>query len=193
MGTGPANLLSSLVLMINAKLLILFILAMANQVNAQDIVIEFSDNNADGWWVVNDGVMGGLSKGEFKVKKALAIFSGHVSTDNNGGFTMVRKQLTPASLLNYTSFVLVLKGDGKSYQFRVKSDASQRHSYVYSFSTNQEWQEIEIPFADLEAKFRGRNVDIPNYKGENLEEIAFLIGNKVKESFELTLKEIRMK
>ena len=166
---------------------------MTNSVSAQENLFNFSKNDDDkGWLIVNDGVMGGLSKGRFQVIDHKAIFSGKVSTENNGGFTMVRNQFDQKSLLSYTSFVLELKGDGKAYQFRVKSSTDQRHSYVYTFTTNGNWQKITIPFASLEPRFRGRNVSVSNFEGLQIEEVAFLIGNKREESFELVLKEINL-
>jgi len=166
---------------------------MYSPASAQHILFDFSKNDDKGWWIVNDGVMGGLSEGDFQVTDMKAIFSGRVSTDNNGGFTMVRKQFSSVSILDHKSFVILLKGDGKTYQFRVKSNANQRHSYVYSFTTTTEWQEIIIPFSSLEPRFRGRKVDTANFDGQQIEEIAFLIGNKQKESFQLILDKISVK
>ncbi len=166
---------------------------MSSLANAQYSLFDFTQDTEKGWWIVNDGVMGGLSEGDFQVIDDNAVFSGKVSTDNNGGFTMVRNQFNPESMSAYTSFTLALKGDGRTYQFRVKSKPNQRHSYVYSFNTTGDWQEVEIPFSVLEPRFRGRTVDIPNFEGQEIVEIAFLIGNKTKESFKLTLKNISVK
>lgn len=175
------------------KLILLILFCMTNLMNAQNNFFDFSNDGAEkGWLIVNDGVMGGLSKGRFEVKDHMAVFSGKVSTDNNGGFTMTRNQFESKSLLDYKSFVLELKGDGKAYQFRVKSSADQRHSYVYSFITNGDWQKITIPFASLAPRFRGRSVNVSNFEGIQIEEVAFLIGNKREESFELILKEISL-
>ena len=48
----------------------------------------------------------------------------------------------------YESIVLTLKGDGKSYQFRLKESTNQRHSYVKTFETTGIKQEIVIPLVD---------------------------------------------
>ena len=167
---------------------------MTGSMMSQNTLFSFSNvEDKDGWLIVNDGVMGGLSKGRFEITDDNAIFSGNVSTDNNGGFTMIRNQFDQKSLAEYESFILEIKGDGKTYQFRVKSNADQRHSYVYTFTTTGDWQKITILFSSLEPRFRGRTVDIPNFEGDKVEEVAFLIGNKTKESFELTLKKISVK
>ena len=172
----------------------LLILIMFGTMNAQNSMFDFSHNEAKkGWLIVNDGVMGGLSKGNIEFTEDHAKFSGNVSTDNNGGFTMVMNRFSEQPLSAYKAFILEVKGDGKAYQFRVKSNSNQSHSYVYSFTTNGKWQKIEIPFSSLEPRFRGRVVDVSNFEGQQIEEMAFLIGNKRKESFELFLKNISVK
>lgn len=175
------------------KIFLIILICTSNLMNAQNILFNFANtDDKKGWLIVNDGVMGGLSQGNFEVVDGTAKFRGKVSTDNNGGFTLVRNQFDQKSLTAYESIILELKGDGKTYQFRVKSNADQRHSYVYTFTTNGDWQKITIPFSSLEPRFRGRTVDVSNFEGQQIEEVAFLIGNKREESFELILKEISL-
>lgn len=87
----------------------------------------------------------------------------------------------------YTTCKLRLRGDGKRYQFRVKSDSYDRHSYIAEFETSGEWQTVEIPLISMYPSFRGRKLQTPDYPGEAMEEIAILIGNKKEESFQLTI------
>ena len=160
----------------------------------QDMMTIFDftqESSAKGWYIVNDGVMGGLSEGQFTTDKGLAVFKGKVSTDNNGGFTMIQNRFKTIVTSKHKAFVIKLKGDGKAYQFRVKSDKYQQYSYVYQFSTSGEWENITIPFSSLEPRYRGRLLDLPNFDGSKIEEIAFLIGNKRDESFELSLSAIQ--
>jgi hypothetical protein len=49
----------------------------------------------------------------------------------------------------YTSIVIKLQGDGKEYQFRIKSNSGDYYSYIAPFSTSGEWQEIVIPLKDM--------------------------------------------
>jgi len=93
------------------------------QTTSQDklTIFDFSiENNGQGWYIVNDGVMGGLSEGRLIVENDMAVFKGEVSTDNNGGFTMVQNRFKAVKTSQFKAFVIKLKGDGKSYQFRVK-------------------------------------------------------------------------
>ena len=85
-----------------------------------------------------------------------------------------------------------LKGDGKNYQFRVKTNKNQKYSYITTFSTSGEWQTIQIELSELYPSFRGRKLDLPNFKHSTLEEITFLIANKNNESFELQLDKVEL-
>lgn len=140
------------------------------------------------WSVVDDVVMGGRSNGSFNLsEKGHGLFSGLVSLENNGGFSSVRYRFDQKDVSPYTNVVLRLKGDGKRFQFRVKSDQSERHSYIKYFETSGEWQTIEIPLTELYPTFRGMTLRIPNFPGLVMEEIAFLIANNEAESFRLEI------
>jgi hypothetical protein len=159
------------------------------------VIFDFdASTEPNAWRVVDDGVMGGLSAGKFEVdKNGNGRFFGTVSLANNGGFSSVRHQFATKETSNYTKVVLRVKGDGKNYQFRLKKSTSDYYSYVYTFSTTGKWQNIEIPFENFYPSFRGMTLDLPNYAPSQLEEVAFLIANKVAEDFELEIDTIELK
>lgn len=151
------------------------------------------DSNLQNWNIVDDVVMGGRSNGNLKInKEGNGVFYGSVSTENYGGFSSVRYSCEPLDVTNYTKAIIYLKGDGKPYQFRVKSERYDRFSYVFEFETSGEWEKIEIPLNQMEPRFRGRSLNRPNYPSQKLSEIAFLIGNKKNESFQLVIDYIQM-
>ncbi len=144
--------------------------------------------NMQNWFVVDDSVMGGVSAGKMGVnEEGHGMFQGHVSLDNNGGFSSIRYNAGKTKLQGYCKFVIALKGDGKAYQFRVKTKSSQYYSYIVSFNTTKQWQTIEIPFNSMIPSFRGQTLNTANFPGESLEEIGFLIGNKKDEDFKLAI------
>ena len=102
------------------------------------MVFNFSENsNLQNWQVVDDGVMGGKSKGSFTLNdEGNGVFSGHVSLENNGGFSSVRYRFKTLKIKNFNKFKIRLKGDGKAYQFRLKSNAYDNFSYVKEFQTS---------------------------------------------------------
>ncbi|MTI20166.1 CIA30 family protein [Fulvivirga sp. RKSG066] len=156
-------------------------------------LFDFNANTTiQSWRVVDDVVMGGRSSGSITLsEEGHGLFSGEVSLENNGGFSSVRHNLKAKDLAPYNKFIVRIKGDGKRYQFRVKSTDVQQHSYVANFETTGDWQEIEISFNSLKPTFRGRDLDMPNFPGEQVEEVAFLIGNKKPQSFKLEIDFIK--
>lgn len=151
-------------------------------------------SNRSDWRIVDDSVMGGISLSTFLVDaNGNGVFEGKVSTENNGGFCSVHYNFKKVSIKDHQLFSIRLKGDGKKYQFRVKSKRDDYYSYVYDFQTTSDWQTIEIPITELYSTFRGRKLDFQNYDGTSLEEIAFFIGNKKKESFQLMIDKIEVK
>lgn len=152
-------------------------------------IYEFNKgSDISNWYVVDDVVMGGRSDGHFeKNEDGFGQFSGHVSLENNGGFSSVRHVFGTMHTSGAEKFQLRVKGDGKTYQFRVKSDRNDRHAYIVEFETTGDWQTIAIPFESLEPSFRGRKLDLPVFSGGAFEEIAFLIANKRNEDFKLLI------
>lgn len=158
-------------------------------------LVDFSSPNPlYGWQVVDDGVMGGRSAGNFSLNEAgHGIFQGKVSLENNGGFSSIRYRGQSRNISEYKRCVIRLKGDGKRYQFRVKSSPYDRFSYIQYFQTTGEWQEVEMSLEDMYPTFRGRRLNMANFPGEQLSEIAFLIANKRAEAFRLEIDWIELR
>jgi hypothetical protein len=157
------------------------------------VLIDFNKNAKENWQIVDDVVMGGVSSGNFEInEEGHGLFSGNVSLENNGGFSSVRFDLPTMEVTEYSGVLLYLKGDGKPYQFRIRNSYLHQYTYSAKFSTNGDWQVIEIPFSSMIATFRGYRLDLPKYEGDKIEEIIFLIGNKREESFELLVDRIEL-
>ena len=148
-------------------------------------------SNINNWSVIDDVVMGGKSSGIFYLdEQGNGVFEGTISLENNGGFSSVRYRFNEISTKEYSKIILRVKGDGKNYQFRVKANSTDKHSYITTFQTTVEWTTINISLSDMHPMFRGRNLDIPNYDKLGIEEIAFLIGNRTTENFKLKIDSI---
>lgn len=159
------------------------------------IIFEFKpESDLSSWNIVNDDVMGGRSTSSFNLNSdAYGEFKGKVSLANNGGFSSVRHFIGKTNITAYSTFVIRLKGDGKEYQFRAKTNTRDYYSYITYISTTGDWQTVEIPFNSLYPNFRGRKLDMANYPGEFVEEIGFLIGNNKAEEFILLIDKIELK
>ncbi|MGB5821782.1 MAG: CIA30 family protein [Saonia sp.] len=158
------------------------------------VIFDFSkSSDLSNWNVVDDVVMGGESSGSFIIDSSgNGVFKGFVSLANNGGFSLVRYRFKSVGTSEYKTFRIRIKGDGKKYQFRVKSKASNHYSYIGYISASVDWQIVEIPFNELYPSFRGRKLRQPNFSGNYMEEIGFLIGNKKAEDFQLEIDKIEI-
>jgi NADH dehydrogenase [ubiquinone] 1 alpha subcomplex assembly factor 1 len=138
------------------------------------------------WRVVNDGVMGGVSRSALVLtNKGHGHFYGHVSLANNGGFASVQLNTNIKRAKDQQFVVLRVKGDGKRYEFRMKGALSQRESYVYPFATSGEWETIKLAIGDFYPQFRGQKLNLPNFNFDTIAQMSFLIANKQEEDFEL--------
>ena len=156
------------------------------------LIFDFNHNsNITDWNIVDDVVMGGRSNGKFKIDNdGNGVFSGDVSLENNGGFSSVRYQFEKINTTKDSKVIIRLKGDGKEYQFRIKNNRNTYYSYITSFKTSGNWETIVFNLKDLYPSFKGQTMNIPNFTGNSIEEIVFLIGNKKNESFTLVLDKI---
>lgn len=169
-------------------------LLLSTQLGQPMVIFDFKKTaDITDWMIVDDVVMGGRSNGEFfRNKDGNGIFQGTISLENNGGFSSVRYSLPQKNVEGFSKVKLYVKGDGKQYQCRIKTKANDYYSYVASFNTSNEWATHEIPFSSMYPSFRGQTLDVPNYPGKQIEEIAFLIGNKKAESFKLEIDNITL-
>jgi len=159
------------------------------------IIFDFNKNSSiSNWVVVDDVVMGGRSSGKFHLNEdGKGVFYGKVSLYNNGGFSSLRHGFNKLNVEKFKTIVLKIKGDGKNYQFRIKHKSSDYASYITSFSSSGEWQEIKIPIKSMYPSFRGRKLDEPNFFHKSIEEVTFLVANKKNENFMLLIDKIELR
>ncbi len=157
-------------------------------------LFDFSpDADVSAWTVEDDTVMGGVSDGHFKVNDAgHGVFFGHVSLENNGGFSSLRYRFDKMKVVDFEKICIRLRGDGKRYQCRVKSNMDEKQSYIAYFETTGKWQTVEIDLAGMKPTYRGETPDLPDYPGETMAEFGLLIGNKKEQDFKLELDWLRL-
>ncbi|MFL2807528.1 MAG: CIA30 family protein [bacterium] len=156
-------------------LLLFFVPTMEIQSAASiKLLLNFRDINDSGrWMVVNDGVMGGVSRSTVNLHNdGYLIFAGNVSTDYGGGFASIRTDYKNWGIGKHEGLILRVKGDGKTYQFRCRLGNNMNQiAYRHYFQTNNdEWQEIILPFKEF----------LPTYRGRVLNNFAVLDPNQIK-------------
>ena len=163
-------------------------------VSSNPVLFDFSkDCSLSNWSIINDGVMGGVSRGQLSLTpEGHGKFTGTVSLANNGGFTSVRCNLPPTAITPNTKISMRIKGDGKNYQFRVRHQPMAYQSYIHDFSTTGEWQTVEFPIAQMYPECHGRRLNIPNFDHGKICEFTFLIANKRNEEFELLIGSVEL-
>jgi len=139
------------------------------------------------WKVINDDVMGGISQSRIELSPvATAIFSGQLALENNGGFASMRRRADNYNLDGCTGVMLKVKGDGRTYQFRLKTDDQYVGvAYRSLFATYaRQWQTIILPFDSFSASFRGKPVPGASVlHPEQIRQIGFLLADKQPGSF----------
>jgi hypothetical protein len=129
------------------------------------MLIDFTDADAQEilrWRVINDDVMGGLSQSRIELSPAAtALFSGQLALENNGGFASIRRRADNYNLNGCTGVVLKVKGDGRTYQFRVKTDEQYDGiAYRTLFATDtHQWQILTLPSLKILETERQRSED----------------------------------
>ena len=143
------------------------------------------------WQIVNDGVMGGLSRSRFQIsEEGVAVFTGEISLANNGGFASVRRIPDTLEMGQARGILLRVRGDGRTYQLRLRTDTgNDAMAYRRHFDTTEgEWREVELPFDGFEPVFRGRILsDAPPLKPAQVRQLGFMLADKAAGPFVLEI------
>ena len=146
------------------------------------------------WRVIDDAVMGGLSRGRVAVNARRIVFSGTLSTENNGGFSSVRCAL-PRPLRHFDAARLRLQGDGRRYQFRLReSDAPDAPAWRAFFDTCGSPQDVVLNTGDFEAVIRGRRVEVlPALQWRALRFVGLMLTAGDEGPFKLELESLELR
>lgn len=155
----------------------------AMMVQGEAILFDFDSNQTTGkWYLVNDDVMGGISKSNMEVSKdGVATFSGKLSPENNGGFASVRAAIEVDKESKFKGVIIRVKGDGNIYNVRFRTNNKfDGYAYQAKFKTEKNsWKEYKIPFSDFNPTFRGQMLsNKPALESKNIVQIGILIADK---------------
>jgi monofunctional biosynthetic peptidoglycan transglycosylase len=159
-------------------------------------LFEFSGSaNEPAWISVNDGVMGGVSRGGAKLIDGSLHFRGVLSLENNGGFSSIRSGGPTRDLSAAKAIVLRVKGDGRTYRLQLGTNAEFRRSrisYQTEFPTKRgEWTDVTVPLATLVPQFRGQKLSGPPLDRARIEEIGLSLSDGNPGAFALEVDWIR--
>jgi hypothetical protein len=90
---------------------------------------------------------------------------GNVSTANNGGFIQIRTTFSFVDLVNSDKNLLGVrlntKGNGETYHIfiRTSEDRSYRDFYSATFTANDNWEIVNLPFTEFQHRYSNRSLD----------------------------------
>ena len=150
------------------------------------------NEDLNNWRVSNDTVMGGISSSSISASGDNLVFRGQLRLENNGGFTSVWRQPSPQLLFGTQALKVKVKGDGRTYQLRLRTKKAYRISYSAPFKTQLgEWSEHTFDASDFIPVWRGRRiVDAPELTFDDVQQVGFLLGDKKPGAFVLEIEQI---
>lgn len=148
------------------------------------------------WQTVNDGVMGGVSEGKFKItdKKTLEFF-GTLSLENNGGFASVRTKAKKLGFEKGDTIVAKVKGDGREYHMNLSVPTFQiAYNYRAVFQTKKdEWIEVKLPLDKFEATSFGQVVkNAGQVKPNSVNALGIMLSDKKAGPFKMEVESIKV-
>ena len=163
----------------------------------QRTLFDFSGaDSAKEWQTVNDGVMGGVSDGRFKIIDAKTMeFFGTLSLANNGGFASVRTKPKNLGIEQGDTLVAKVRGDGREYMLNLYPNRQRvAYSYRAAIQTKKDqWIEVKIPLDTFEATSFGRIVtNAGAVKPAEINSIGFMLGDKKAGPFKLEIEWIKV-
>ncbi len=153
-------------------------------------------DTAKEWQTINDGVMGGVSEGKFKITdKKMLEFYGTLSLESNGGFASVRTKAKKLGLEKGDSLLVRLRGDGREYSMNLHVPRPlTAFSYRATVQTKKdEWIEVKLPLDKFVATSFGRQVkDAGQVDPGEVNGLGFLLGDKKAGPFKMEVEWIKV-
>ncbi|MEO0445650.1 MAG: CIA30 family protein, partial [Verrucomicrobiota bacterium] len=101
----------------------------------------------------------------------------------------------PHNLSNDLGLLLFLKGDGRTYQARLTTNATFRGmdvSFAADFETVAgDWMQVKVPWTAFTGSFRGMSLPDKTLEPSQVQRVAILIGDKKQAPFSLEVGWIR--
>lgn len=144
------------------------------------------------WRIVNDGVMGGLSRGtSVLTENDKLYFKGNISLKNNGGFSSTRTYQSKFNLKGYKGVKVRLKGDGRMYYFTSRANNKRMLAFWSPIQTKpDQWMTVKIPFDSFYATSFGRKIPGMKLNKNNITSFGLMLYDKKSGRFNIELDSI---
>lgn len=179
---------------------IVILLALSSQVVREEglekLFVFTPPDAAKTWQAVNDGVMGGVSDGRFRITADQTMeFFGTLSLENNGGFASVRTRPADLGLESAVTVVVRVRGDGREYVLNLYTK-NRRTAFSYRAplpTTKGEWTEVRVPLVDFVPTSFGRQVQgMGPVEPGQINGLGFMLSDKKPGPFWLEIESIKV-
>ena len=146
------------------------------------------------WRVVNDGVMGGLSKGKAQLKENSLFFSGTISLENNGGFTSFRAPYQRSNLSGLKIIEVRYRSTGRSCAISLDQDTRfWLPNHKLPLPLSNDWSVVTIPIKELYEYRMGRKTGrfMTNEKAASVIRIGIITDSKEAGDFTFEIDYIK--
>ena len=165
----------------------------ATEAQACQRLTDFDEDDSAGWFIVNDGVMGGRSQGGGFIEESVLRFEGTVVTAG-GGFTSARRQLDGDELAGSSRIEMRVRPDGRTYGVTL-DDAAQYQGRFVSHRADFEigpvgedgWATATVDYDDLLPSVFGILVDSPAFDPATAREFGIIIADGIDGDFVLDI------
>ena len=154
---------------------------------------DFVADDSGGWFVVNDGVMGGRSEGGGFIDESVLRFEGSVVTAG-GGFTSARLRLAGDELVDSSRIEMRVRPDGRTYGVTLEDAAefrgrlvSHRADFDIGPVDEEGWAMATVDFDQLVPSVFGVLVDAPPFDPATAREFGIIIADGIDGDFVLDI------
>ena len=149
-----------------------------------------------GWFIVNDNVMGGQSRGGPVFENSAMLFEGEINTDG-GGFSSVRAEIAPTTLAGFTHLIVRARTDERTYKVTLEDRletrdrrVSQQQTLVFGDADDDGWQTARIDFDRLDPRIFGRAVASDPFRPDLATQLGIMISDGVDGPFRIEVDRI---
>ena len=177
-------------------LLAVFVMQAVAEKPLQPLLDFAGTDPAQKWQAVNDGVMGGVSDGRFRITPDKTMeFSGRLSLENNGGFASVRTKPADFDIKSGDTLVVRVKGDGREYVLNLYTK-SRRMAFSYRAplpTTRDEWTEVSVPLGEfIPTAFGNRVKGMGPVEPDQINSLGFMLSDKKPGPFNLEVDWVKI-
>ncbi|MEM9364318.1 MAG: CIA30 family protein [Bacteroidota bacterium] len=149
------------------------------------------------WKPIDDGVMGGLSKGNVNLTENTLNFYGEVSLDNYGGFTSVKSPFGNYNLSGLKKVIVRYRTEGQSISISLENSEQFFRPYYKLLlpETDGEWKTLELNVSDFKQYNLGQvtETSITDEFLENVKRIGFITSKKSAGKFNIEVDYLNFK